>query len=102
MNTPILHDFCNNCIAFFSGSPSSRLLWRTQTGLSAPSNSSTWWWSQFEVIHSMLKTFSDLKKFLERGDLPPAISTKFLQVLNDPAKTKKLIMEIATSVDAME
>ena len=65
MNTPILHDFCNILIALFSRSPRSRLLWRTQMGLSAPSYSSTRWWSQFEVIHSMLKTFSDVKKFLE-------------------------------------
>ena len=64
MNTPILHDFCNTCIAF-SRSLRSCLLWRTQTGLSAPSYSSTRWQSQFEVIHTMLKTFSDVKKFLE-------------------------------------
>ena len=68
----------------------------------APSYSSTRWWSQFEVIHSMLKTFSDVKKLLERDDLPPATSTKLLQVLNDPAKTRKLKIEIATTVDAME
>ena len=102
MNTPILHDFCNAWIALFSRSPRSLLLWRTQTGLSAPSYSSTHWWSQFEVIHSMLKTFSDVKKFLERDDLPPATSTKLLQVLDDPAKTRKLKIEISTTVDAME
>ena len=50
----------------------------------------------------MLKTFSDVKKFLERDDLPPATSTKLLQVLDDPAKTRKLKIEIATTVDAME
>ena len=50
----------------------------------------------------MLKTFSDVKKFLERDDLPPATSTKILQVLNDPAITRKQKMEIATTVDAME
>ena len=70
--------------------------------LSALSYSSTRWWSQFEVIHSMLKTFSDVKKFLERDDLLPATSTKLLQVLDDPAKTRKLKIEIATTVDAME
>ena len=102
MNTPILHDFCNTWIALFSRSPRSRLLWRTQMGLSAPSYSSTRWWSQFEVIYSMLKTFSDVKKFLERDDLPPATSTKLLQVLDDPVKTRKLKIEIATTVDAME
>ena len=50
----------------------------------------------------MLKTFSDVKKFLERDDLPPATSTKLLQFLDDPAKTRKLIIEIATTVDAMK
>ena len=50
MNTPILHDFCNAWITLFSQSSRSRLLWRTQTGLSALSYSSTWWWSQFEVV----------------------------------------------------
>ena len=57
--------------------------------LSVPSYSSTQWWSQFDVIHSMLKTFSDVKKFLERDDLHPATSTKLLQVLDDPAKNEK-------------
>ena len=37
MNIPILHYFCNAWIALFSRSPRSHLLWRTQTGLSAPS-----------------------------------------------------------------
>ena len=46
-------------------------------GLSTPSYSSTRWWSQFEVIHGMLKTFSDVKKFLERDDLLPATPTSF-------------------------
>ena len=50
----------------------------------------------------MLKTFSDVKKFLESDDLPPATFTKLLQVLDDPAKTRKLKIEIATTVDAME
>ena len=50
----------------------------------------------------MLKNFSDVKKFLERDDLPPATFTKLLQGLNDPAKTRKLKIEITTTVDAME
>ena len=50
----------------------------------------------------MLKTFSDVKKFLERDDLPPATSTKLLQVLDDTAKTRKLKIEIATTVNAIE
>ena len=50
----------------------------------------------------MLKTFSDVKKFLERDDLPPSTSTKLLQVLDDPAKPRKLKIDIATRVDVME
>ena len=38
----------------------------------------------------------------ERDDLPPATSTKLLQVLDDPAKTRKLKIEVATTVDTME
>ena len=102
MNTPILHDFCKAWIGLFSRSPKSRLLWRTQTGLPAPSYSATRWWSQFEVIHRMLTAFGDVEKFLENYDLPPATSTKLLQVLNDPVKTRKLKIEITTTVDAME
>ena len=48
----------------------------------------------------MLKTFSGVKKFLERDDLPPATSTKLLQVFDDPAETRKLKIEIATTVQA--
>ena len=50
----------------------------------------------------MLTAFGDVEKFLENYDLPPATSTKLLQVLNDPVKTRKLKIEIATTVDAME
>ena len=50
----------------------------------------------------MLKTFSDVKKLLETDDLPPPTSTKLLQVVDDPAKTRKQKIEIATTVDAMD
>ena len=102
MNTPILHNFCKAWIGLFSRSLKSRLLWRTQTGLPAPSYSATRWWSQFEVIHQVFTAFGDIEKFLKNDDLPLATSTKLLQVLDDPAKTRKLKIEIATTVDAME
>ena len=102
MNTPILHDFCKAWIGLFSRSPKSRLLWRTQTGPPAPSYSATRWWSQFEVIHQVFTAFGDVEKFLKNDDLPLATSTRLLQVLDDPAKTRKLKIEIATTVDAME
>ena len=102
MNAPILHDFCKAWIGLFSQSLKSNLLWRTQTGLPAPSYSATRWWSQFEVIHQVFTAFGDVEKFLKNDDLPLATSTKLPQVLDDPAKTRKLKIEIATTVDAME
>ena len=50
----------------------------------------------------MLTAFGEVEKFLKNDDLPLATSTKLLQVLNDPAKTRKLKIEITTTVDAME
>ena len=78
MNTPVLHDFCKAWIGLFSRSPKSCLLWRTQTGLPAPSYSTTRWWSQFEVIHKMLAAFGDMETFLRNDELPPATSARLL------------------------
>ena len=39
---------------------------------------------------------------MKNDDLPLTIFTKLLQVFNYPAKTKKLKIEIATTVDAMD
>ena len=50
----------------------------------------------------MFTAFGDVEKFLKNDDLPLATSTKLLQVLDDPAKTRKLKIEIAITVDAME
>ena len=50
----------------------------------------------------MFTTFSDVKKFLERDDLPPVTYTKLLQVSDDPAKTRKLKIKMITTLDAME
>ena len=50
----------------------------------------------------MFTAFSNIEKFLINDDLPLASSTKLLHVLNDPAKTRKLKIEIVTTVNAME
>lgn len=102
MNAPILHDFSKAWIGLFSRSPKSCLLWRTQTGVCVPSYSGTRWGSQFEVINQLLTAFNDVVTFLANDDLPPATSGKLLEILNDPAKARKLKMEIAIAVDTME
>ena len=50
MKTPTLDSFVKACISMFSHSPKTRLLWKTQTGLTPKSYSATRWWSKFEVI----------------------------------------------------
>ena len=49
----------------------------------------------------MLTVFGDVEMFL-KNDLPHTTSTKLLQVLDNPVKTRKLRIEIVTTVDAME
>ena len=101
MNTPLLNDFSKAWIGMFSRSPKLRLLWRTQTEWSVPSYSTTRWWSRFEVIEQILTAFSDVQTFLGNDDLPPASSAKLQAILNDPAKLRKLKVELAITVDAM-
>ena len=50
----------------------------------------------------MFTAFGDIEKFLKNDDLPLATSTKLLHVLDDSVKSRKLKIEIATTVDAME
>ena len=102
MKTPVLDDFSKGWIGLFSRSPKSRLAWRTLTGLPPPSFSNTRWWSRFEVIHQVFKAFGDVTRFLESDHMPPATSSKLLDILNDSAKNRKLKIELAITVDAME
>ena len=102
MQTPILEEFIKAWISLFAHSPKSRLVWRTQTGLSTPSYSSTRWWSQFEVIHQVHNAFGDVPVFLRNGELPPVTTGKMLKIIDDQPACRKLKMELAITVDAME
>ena len=102
MNTPILDDFTKVWISLFSHSPKARLTWRTLTGLSVPSYSPTRWRSKFEVVHQLHNTFGDVPGFLHCKELPPATTGKLLRVIDDAPACRKLKMELAITVDAME
>ena len=102
MKTPILDEFTKAWISLFSHSPKSRLAWRTQTGLSTPTYSATRWWSKFEVIHQLHNSFGDVPVFLHGNDLPSATTGKLLKILEDEPTCRKLKMELAIMVDAME
>lgn len=103
MKTPILDEFTKHWISLFSHSPKVRLAWRSRTGFSSPSYSATRWWSRFEVIHQMHDRFGDVSEFLTgTTELPVATTKKMVDVLNDPSQCRKLKMELAMTVDAME
>ncbi len=102
MRTHILDDFTKAWVSLFAHSPKSRLAWRTQTSLRTPTYSATRWWSKFEVIYQLHKTFGDVSSFLHRDDLPPATTAKLLRIVEDECMCRKLKMEIAITVDAME
>ena len=102
MSTPVLDKFFSAWISLFYRSPKTRLLWKSQTGLSPPSYSSTRWWSRFEVIYHLFCAFGDLSPFLDNEEVAGANSSKLREIVNDPAKNRKLKMEMAATVDAME
>lgn len=101
MKTPVLDKFFKSWVQLFSHSPKTRLIWRTQTGLPVPSYSPTRWWSRFEVIKHLFKAFGDVATFLQNGDLPPS-AKKLLDMLNDQPTKRKLQIEIAVTIDAMD
>ena len=99
--TPILDEFFKIWINMFSRSPKTKLLWRTKTGLAAPTYSTTHWWSKWEVIKYLHDGFGDIPSFIEEEDLPPS-RLKLQEILHDPPKNRKLQIEIAMTVDAGE
>ena len=102
MNILILEEFTILWISLFSHSPKTRVMWRTLTGLPPPSFSATRWWSRFEVMHQLFKSFGDLMPFLESPELTSSSCNKMLEILNDPPKFRKLQIELAVTIDAMQ
>ena len=76
-------------------------MWRTKTGLPAPTYSATRWWSKREVIKHLHDAFGDIPSFVEEEDLPPS-RLKLQEILDNPPRNRKLQIEIAITVDAGE
>ena len=53
------------------------------------------------MIKHLFKAFGDVTTFLQNGDLSPS-AKKLLDMLNDQPTKRKLQIEIAITVDAME
>ena len=96
--TPILDVFVRGWISLFSRSPKTGLAWKTKTGLSVPTYSTTQWWSKWKVMKNMHDAFG---LFLQDASLPPT-RLKLLEILNDLAKCRKLQIELAITIDADE
>ncbi len=85
--TPVLTDFTSWWISLFSHSPKCRLLWKTRTGRSMKSYSSTRWWSKWEVMKQILLFFGDIEPFLnENEDIGMSLRPKLLASLNTSQK----------------
>jgi hypothetical protein len=102
LRTPQLDTFFKAWVSLFAHSSKARLLWRTQTGLSPPSYSTTRWWSRYEVIKQMHDAFGDVCTFLCNQELPNTMTTKMTDILNSPANSRKLKIELAVTVDSMD
>lgn len=98
--TPTLNDFISSWITLFSHSPKTRLLWKTQTGRSMATYSSTQWWSKWEVMKQIMLYFGDIKPFLESNeDIGPATRPRLLGIFNDSQKLALLRIELAATID---
>jgi hypothetical protein len=101
MKPPVLDDFMKGWIGLFTRSPKTKLAWKAATGLQVPTYSATRWWSKWEVMNDLLKSFGDVCSFLQNDELPPS-KLKLLEILNDSPNNRKLQMELAMTVDAGE
>ena len=84
----------------FSRSTKTELAWKNRTGLSAPSYSTTRWWSKWEVLKGMIETFGDVFSFYSR-EVSHLLSSSFLKCWIILHKIE-LQMELAVTIDAGE
>ena len=89
-------------ISLFSHSPKAKAEWKQQTGKSMASYSKSRWWSRWEVLHQLLQQFGDVRPFLEKTEVGPAIRPKLLSILNDPQASSLLKIELAATIDLGE
>ena len=100
---PVLTDFMYSWITFFSHSPKTRLLWKSQVAHSMTTYCATRWWSQWEVVKMVMSYFGNIEPFLCRNDdTGPTLRPKLLPFSADQQKPGLLQLEIAATVDLGE
>ena len=101
MKIPVLEEFLKGWIGLFSRSPKARLAYNSLTGVPVPSYSDARWWLKWEVMNHLLKLFDSVSSFLDKTDLPSS-RLKLQEIISGPPKNRKLHMELAITIDAME
>ena len=101
MKIPVLEIFLKGWVGLFSRIPKAKLAWNSLTGVPVPSYSDTRWWSKWEVMNHLLKSFGSVSSFLDKTDLPSS-KLKLQEIISYPPKNRKLHMELVIIVDAME
>ena len=98
----VLGDFDSLLISLFLRSPCVQIEWRTRTGRSMKTFSSTRWWSNREIFHDIFALFGDAVPFLQETEVPPITCNKLLPLLSDKSISEYLQMELVVVINAGE
>jgi plastocyanin len=88
----------------FATSQQARDEWENVVGMTWPTHSETRWFSKYDVFEKLSQVFPDLLTVMTnvvRKGISPANSTKLLNLLLDPLKSKKLAIELSAYVEVL-
>ncbi len=88
----------------FATSQQARDEWTRHTGTAWPTHSETRWFSKYDVLEKLSALFPDLLTVVTSvaaKGISPANSTKLLNLLLDPLKSRKLAIELSAYVEVL-
>ena len=79
----------------------AKFFWKERTGLTIDSYCPTRWWSKWEVMNQLVKSFGDIEPFLRSADdFSGNTRARLLEYFDNPVKLQSLKVELAAIVDA--
>ena len=97
---PTLSDFMLSWLSLFSHSTKAKLLWKNKTGRAIRNYCPMRWWSKWECMKQVFELFPDVDSFVKSNDdFSYTTRSKLTGILNDPAKSVLLKVELTTIVD---
>jgi hypothetical protein len=99
----VLSQFISAYSASCSFSPKARSLWRARSGKNPKRQSTTRWWSHYEVAASVYANWSrvgDWLKDMKAQDVSPAFVDKMMEIKDDADASVKLSLELTAMVEA--